>query len=193
MADISSTNPTDISNKIMDKYGIDTLQPSKQGNDLDKNAFLNLLVTQMRYQDPLNPTQDKEFLAQMAQFSALEQMQNLNTSSNMSRAYELMNKDIFANINDPITNKTTPIAGTVIGVYLENGKVFLKVGETDVPLDKVEGVLAPIDMMKLNEKVEEISKDLAKIKEKYAPGETEDDETDESDKTDKTDKTDGTN
>ncbi|GKX28983.1 hypothetical protein SH1V18_14630 [Vallitalea longa] len=187
MADISSTNPTDIANKIMDKYGVDTLKPSKQGNDLDKDAFLNLLVTQMRYQDPLNPTQDKDFLAQMAQFSALEQMQNLNTSASMSRAYELMNKDIFANINDPITNKATPVAGTVIGVYLENGKVFLKVGKTDVPLDKVEGVLAPIDMIELNKKVEEMSKDLAKIKEKYAPEETdEDDEKDEVDKPDET-------
>lgn len=45
---------------------------------LDKNAFLELLITQLRYQDPLNPKDNGEFLAQMAQFTALEQMQNLN-------------------------------------------------------------------------------------------------------------------
>ncbi len=47
-------------------------------NSLDKEAFLKLLVTQLANQNPLNPVEDKEFIAQLAQFSALEQMQNLN-------------------------------------------------------------------------------------------------------------------
>ncbi|WP_113675215.1 flagellar hook capping FlgD N-terminal domain-containing protein [Vallitalea guaymasensis] len=186
MADISNTNTqSNVVKDIMDKYGIDTMKTSKKTNDLDKDAFLNLLVTQMRYQDPLNPTQDKDFLAQMAQFSALEQMQNLNTSASMSRAYELMNKDIFANIVNPVSLEITPVAGTVRGVFMQNGKVFLKVGDVDVPLEKVEGVLAPIDLLELNKKVEEISKDIAKIQEKYAPGEDDDSDEDESDEADK--------
>ncbi|NLW39409.1 MAG: hypothetical protein GXY96_00565 [Tissierellia bacterium] len=41
-------------------------------------AFLRLLTTQLANQDPLNPMEDREFIAQLAQFSALEQMQNLN-------------------------------------------------------------------------------------------------------------------
>lgn len=47
-------------------------------NSLDKEAFLKLLVTQLANQNPLNPVEDKEFIAQLAQFSSLEQMQNLN-------------------------------------------------------------------------------------------------------------------
>ena len=47
-------------------------------NDLDKDAFLRLLTTQLANQDPLNPIEDREFIAQLAQFSSLEQMQNLN-------------------------------------------------------------------------------------------------------------------
>lgn len=44
---------------------------------LGKDAFLQLLVTQMRYQDPLDPMDNGEYLAQLAQFSALEQMTNV--------------------------------------------------------------------------------------------------------------------
>lgn len=43
-----------------------------------KDAFLQLLITQMRYQDPLSPMENEAFLAQLAQFSSLEQMQQLN-------------------------------------------------------------------------------------------------------------------
>ena len=46
---------------------------------LGKDAFLQLLVTQMRYQDPLDPMDNGEYLAQLAQFSALEQMTNVAT------------------------------------------------------------------------------------------------------------------
>jgi flagellar basal-body rod modification protein FlgD len=51
-----------------------------KGDSLGKSDFLLLLVTQFKYQDPLNPMDDKEFVAQLSQFSSLEQLMNLNTS-----------------------------------------------------------------------------------------------------------------
>jgi len=47
-------------------------------NALGKDAFMNLLVTQMQHQNPLEPQADGEFLAQLAQFSSLEQLQGIN-------------------------------------------------------------------------------------------------------------------
>lgn len=61
------------------------------GNDtMDKNAFLMLLVTQFKYQDPLNPMEDKEFVAQLAQFSALEQ--TMQTNTNLESLIDIQNK-----------------------------------------------------------------------------------------------------
>ncbi len=76
----------------------------KRKNDLDKDAFLRLLTTQLANQDPLNPMEDKEFIAQLAQFSSLEQMQNLNKafahkSEEMLDALDMMNlNQIQANV-----------------------------------------------------------------------------------------------
>lgn len=55
---------------------------SKTGDNssLGKDAFLNILITQLQNQDPTQPMDDKEFISQMAQFSSLEQMQNMTTA-----------------------------------------------------------------------------------------------------------------
>ena len=49
-----------------------------QSNTMDKQAFLELLVTQMRHQDPMNPLKQEEYAANLAQFSSVEQLSNLN-------------------------------------------------------------------------------------------------------------------
>ncbi|RJX27863.1 MAG: hypothetical protein C4554_03650 [Dethiobacter sp.] len=56
----------------------DFMRKTGNAGELDKHAFLELLITQLRYQDPLNPSANSEFLAQMAQFTSLEQVQNIN-------------------------------------------------------------------------------------------------------------------
>ena len=71
----------------------------KNGNDaLGKDAFLNLLVTQLQHQDPTQPMADGEFLAQLAQFSSLEQLQQMNQSlTQIAQFYSALNPDDAGN------------------------------------------------------------------------------------------------
>ena len=59
-----------------------------QGHTLGKDDFLRILLTQLTHQDPTSPLEDKEFVAQMAQFSTLEQMSNM--SAEMTKVFGVM-------------------------------------------------------------------------------------------------------
>lgn len=57
-----------------------TYSQTAVNNTMGKDEFLKILITQLKYQNAMDPMDDKEFISQMAQFSSLEQMQNLNTT-----------------------------------------------------------------------------------------------------------------
>lgn len=69
-------------NSVWEDLGIGKKQDDEKSNGsaTDKNMFMNLLLAQLRNQDPLNPTDQRDFVAQLAQFSTLEGVQNLNTT-----------------------------------------------------------------------------------------------------------------
>ncbi|MFT9817221.1 flagellar hook assembly protein FlgD [Lysinibacillus sp. NPDC056185] len=77
---MADTTTDKMTGKITDDfYYKNYKKPVREtGNsELGKDAFLQLLITQLRNQDPTNPMDDREFISQMAQFSSLEQMQNM--------------------------------------------------------------------------------------------------------------------
>ena len=82
------------------------------GTELGKEQFLQLLVTQLQHQDPLNPMEDQEFIAQMAQFSSLEQLMNLNTSM-QGLTDATNNQQMFSATN--YIGKYVTAVGNVIG------------------------------------------------------------------------------
>ena len=65
---------------------------TKSNSGMDKDAFLQLLVAQMKYQDPLQPTSNTEYISQYATFSQVEQMQNMASSMELSRASSMVGK-----------------------------------------------------------------------------------------------------
>jgi flagellar basal-body rod modification protein FlgD len=106
-------------------------------NDLGKDAFLQLLVAQLKNQDPLNPMEDRDFIGQMAQFSSLEQMQNLNASYAKSQAYAMIGKTVDAVYQNPLTNEWEEVNGFVDAVITEGSKVFVVVNGKQIPIDAV--------------------------------------------------------
>ncbi len=90
---------------------------TKATQSLGKDEFLKLLLTELRYQDALDPMKDKEFIAQMAQFSSVEQMVNLTNSftafaaeSKRGAALDLLGKrvtSIDANTGEEISGIAT--------------------------------------------------------------------------------------
>ncbi len=80
------------------------------GSVLGKEDFMLLLVTQFQYQDPLNPMEDKEFISQLAQFSSLEQMMNMNESmtslTTATESQQLVNATSYIGKNVDVTGNT---------------------------------------------------------------------------------------
>jgi flagellar basal-body rod modification protein FlgD len=120
---------------------------------LDKDAFMRLLATQMRHQDPLAPTDNSQMIAQLAQFSSLEQMQEVNANivglavlqqsnallQQLTSSSALIGREV--KYVDPETEAEQ--WGTVASVRIKDGIAQLQIGGTDVPLANVLEVGAP--------------------------------------------------
>lgn len=124
---------------FMNKYNQTTTQKAeaeaKATQTSDKDMFLNLMVTQMQYQDPLDPQDNSEYLAQMAQFTTLEIMENLSTACEMSEANSMLGKTVTFTNHDGFETIGIAEATKVIG-----GEVYISVGSEDVELAKIKGV-----------------------------------------------------
>ena len=113
---------------------------SKASNDgMDKEAFLQLLVAQMKYQDPLQPTSNTEYIAQYAQFSQVEQMQNMATSVDLQRASSLVGQEVYVKTTSS-SGETQYVQGKVDYVVYENGKAYLSINESLYSLDDLDTV-----------------------------------------------------
>ena len=113
---------------------------SANATGMDKDAFLQLLVAQMKYQDPLEPTSNTEYISQYAQFSQVEQMQNMAGSMTLQRASGLVGENVIIETETASGNSTT-VQGIVDYVTYENNKAFLSINGSLYSMDDVKNVV----------------------------------------------------
>ncbi len=136
-----SESTQSIINSLRNQATTGTKSSSETGNSsLDKDAFLQLLVTQMKYQDPLNPSTDTQFVEQLATFSQLEQMQNLNQTYSNSQAFGLVGMNVVVKETDS-SGKVTTKSGTVDYVVMSNGTAKLAIDDNLYSLDQLDQVI----------------------------------------------------
>ena len=110
--DIGSSTYVETNNNRVDAGGM---------NDLDGEAFLQLLVAQIQNQDPMNPMEDRDFMAQMAQFSTLTEMQSM-----VQNQLTMLGASLLGNRYSIETSAGEQIEGTIDTATWQNGNLVLK-------------------------------------------------------------------
>lgn len=112
------------------------------GGAMDKEAFLQLLVAQMKYQDPLEPTSNTEYISQYAQFSQVESLSNMSSNMDLQRASSLVGQQVYVRSTDT-SGETRYVQGKVDYVSFENGNAYVYINEQAYKLADVETVVDP--------------------------------------------------
>jgi flagellar basal-body rod modification protein FlgD len=138
---VSDVNGVGSSSNINDLLVKSTMKTTGNAN-LDKDAFLKLLVAQLKYQNPLDPSDPGEFMAQTAQFTMVEKLEELAKqgadsalASKLSTASALVGKQITYTDAD---NET--VTGVVASARLAETGTVLRVGGVEVPLEHVQAI-----------------------------------------------------
>lgn len=111
-----------------------------------RDQFMQLLVTQLRYQDPLEPVKQENFLQQLAQFSTLEGIEKLNANfkdmlmlQELTQGANLIGKSV---LYQPAEDSAEAV-GAVDSIHVENGRLVVVVDQQRVPIERVRGLAAP--------------------------------------------------
>lgn len=113
---------------------------NSQKNGMDKEAFLQLLVAQMQYQDPLEPTSNTEYISQYAQFSQVEQIQNMAASTELARASSLVGETVYIKTTTS-SGESKYVEGKVDYVVFENNKAYLAIDESLYSIDDLDTIV----------------------------------------------------
>ena len=108
---VSNTNTTNVF----------TDQINNPSSEMGKLDFLEMLITKLKYQDPTNPVKDESFVADMAQFSSLEQMTNLN--STFEKSISSLNTNIISLMLMQNTSQAAALIGKNVVVNAEAGQI----------------------------------------------------------------------
>jgi flagellar basal-body rod modification protein FlgD len=134
-----TTTPATSSTTGTTGTGATSSPPQNPAAVLGKDDFLKLMVAQLQYQDPLKPSDQSQFMSQMAQFSTVEGINNMQStlesmsqSNTLSQGVSLIGKDVTYLAADGTTG-----TGNADSVSVLNGKITVHIGDTDVAIADV--------------------------------------------------------
>ncbi|QWU14172.1 flagellar basal-body rod modification protein FlgD [Paenibacillus sophorae] len=111
---------------------------SKGSQTLGKDQFLKILVTQLQNQDPMQPMQDKEFIAQMAQFTSVEQLMNISGQlSALNQSLGSVSGLIGKNVSWLDSSTSQQKSGTVDSIVISDGVQYALVGTEKIALKDI--------------------------------------------------------
>ncbi|QIK84302.1 flagellar hook assembly protein FlgD [Sanguibacter sp. HDW7] len=121
------------------------VNPSTAKNELDGESFLKLLVAQLRYQDPSSPMDTNQMMAQTSQLASVEQLTQLGRTSLESFALQMRaTATAFVGQHVSYTDaEGNTRTGYASGVSFAGPVPTVRVGDTDVTLDAISGILPP--------------------------------------------------
>ncbi len=108
--------------------------------DLGYDQFLQILCAEMQYQDPLNPTSNTDYIAQMATFTQVESMLNMQNTMTSSQANDLVGKYVIMKVTSSTTGEVSYASGNVDYVLHQNGKTFLSINDSLYNIDDLDTV-----------------------------------------------------
>ncbi len=129
MSSIAYVNDKGEFMKTASQESIASQVSNKNKSDMNKDTFLQLLVAQMKYQDPLEPTSNTEYISQYATFTQVEEIQNMAASMELSRASSLVGQEVMIETKDD-DGVTKSVQGKVDYVTYENGKAYVSIDES---------------------------------------------------------------
>lgn len=126
--------------QIVETAAESSVKKAPQKSGMDKDAFLQLLVAQMKYQDPLEPTSNTEYISQYATFSQVEQIQNMASTMELTRASSMVGKLVEVKTTDS-NGESKSVQGKVEFVAYENNKAYVSIGGQLYSADDVTAVV----------------------------------------------------
>lgn len=133
-----------VTNGLLDYNYTDNSKEAKQkesmGSNLGYDQFLQLLCAEMQYQDPLEPTSNTDYVAQLATFSQLEATLSMQSTAQNSMANDLVGKQVILAVPNEATGNTSTVSGAVDYVMYQNGKAYLSVNDALYLIDYLDTV-----------------------------------------------------
>jgi len=140
---------------------------AQKSNELGYDQFLQILCAEMQYQDPLNPTSNTDYIAQMATFTQVESMLNMQNTMTSSQANDLVGKYVIMKVTSSTTGEVNYASGNVDYVLHQNGKTYLSIDDNLYNIEDLDTVADPdyMEAVALAQEFQLAVSDLPKVSE----------------------------